>query len=1317
MKHFTTLLTVFLSIFYISSTSAQCFSEQLFDNPGEFTFIVPGMASESFLIEIEARGADGGDFLWGSNPQVDGGEGATMGASYIVNGGDELFVIVGQSGFDALGSPGGGGGGGGTAVIINGSDVLIAAAAGGGGGQLQVGFGAGASTNSTAAGGSGPGTSGGGGFNEAGQDGMGGTGGGAGTLSAQGQGGTQGVVAGPGGDGFGGGAGGSGTVGGGGGGYQGGDGATGNAGNYGGMGGDSYITTSYSSTTITTTAGSNGNGANIDGSVTILCIPSGSVEIAVVSQSNPLCFGDNTGSIEVTGLGGVAPYTYTLNGGSSQSSGLFENLSAGTYTMMLTDGANNTASVDVTIVNPSELGYNVVQVINASCFGGNDGSIEVIGFGGTTASGLYSYNLNGGAFQSSGLFTGLSAGSYNIAVQDDNGCPMDGGVSVGDQPEIVLTIIDLSNASCSTATNGTVTFSSTGGQGGFSYSLDGINFQTPATYSNLAQGDYTVTVMDSDGCTSTLDFSIGLADPFTFLILDSTDTSCDGTGGTVNMLATGGVGGFTYSIDGTSFQMSGSFAGLVAGTYTATASDGVGCTQEIEFSIDMNNVLDIMTSATGPTCQGGMDGSIDITLDDAGAPYEILWTGEGVVPTAEDQFNLGVGIYTIIVTDANGCSFIDEIILSAITNLEINQISSQDPSCNGGSNGMVVLSTTGGAAPYTYTLDGEMNNSGEFNGLMAGMYQIDVTDINGCSGEIMVTISEPDVTITLMVTNQTEAGCNGDTSGTASILAESTIGGTIFYTLAGMTNTSGDFAGLAGGSYTANATDGNGCSAEINVIITENSTLTGSIGNTSNVSCNGGNDGMVTVMAEAGSGSYMYALDSLASQESNEFTEVIAGDHTITISDTEGCSFILSFSITEPSITLNLVVDNIVDASCFGVDDGSVTFHIEGGTAPYNLMSEGNELEILDNEMQTFDDVFPGTYGVFITDANGCEMETSVIVGSPTEILFVVDSLTHVTCNGANDATISYHIEGGTAPYVVSNGEGEFEIPNNEIIFTDSGEAGDTEFVITDATGCAANFSLTVTEPEVLEFVINEQQPASCFDVSDAYISFMVVGGTAPYTLIDEDGDAIELENSETIESNEAESGIYPLTIVDANGCTIETVVTITQPEELEINNITIVDSDETGNGSITIGATGGTAPYTYGLNDNPDFQSDPTFTGLEEGMYDVTVLDANGCFVTAMATIVSTDVNDISSDVLKLSVGPNPASQLIHINMDVKEMVDMDIQVINIQGESVMKLNPSVSLGNQTISLDIENLQSGIYLINVITNRGHFTKRIAIQH
>ncbi len=412
-------LTAITTMLIVGPLGAQCFEQQTFETPGNTTFTIPGSNTETVMIEIEVKGADGAPYMLGGNPIFAGGEGALMKATFSVMGGDVLRIMVGEKGMRG-GSPAGGGGGGGSAVIINDTEVLIAAAAGGGGGNATgLGGGGQANTDSSPTGGTGLGAPGGGGFNAPGADGQVGTGGGAGTLTAPGAGGMGGVVAGDGGMGFGGGGGGAGTGGGGGGGYQGGNGGVDGA--LGGLGGDSYINTGFSSAVIETTAGATGGSVEDDGYIIVKCTTGGGdpLDIEVVSQSDPSCLGGSDGSIEVSGLQGMPPYMYSIDGGSFQSSGLFEGLAAGTYTLTVMDNDGATASVDVTLNDAEDIQYDVAVTDN-DCFGESGGEINVTVTSGGTAP--FQFGIDGGPLQPDGQFTNLADGTYDLLILDANGC-------------------------------------------------------------------------------------------------------------------------------------------------------------------------------------------------------------------------------------------------------------------------------------------------------------------------------------------------------------------------------------------------------------------------------------------------------------------------------------------------------------------------------------------------------------------------------------------------------------------------------------------------------------------------------------------------------------------------------------------------------------------------------------------------------------------------------------------------------------------------------------------------------------------------------
>lgn len=972
-------IVLLFASFYLKDINAQCFSTQTFNNAGDFTYTVPGVPATSLLIEIEAVGADGGKFLWGSNPSTDGGQGASMKASFLVNGGDNLLIMVGEKGSDAIGSPGGGGGAGGTAVVINNTDVLIAAGAGGGGGQggSNLGGGGQANTDSPAQGGAGPGTSGGGGFNEDGEDGVGGTGGGAGTLTGSGLGGIQGVVAGPGGDGFGGGGGGSGTVGGGGGGYKGGDGSPGSGGDLYGRGGDSFVNTGYSSTLIFNTAGADGGGNGLDGSVIITCIPLDGVEIQFVSQTDPSCFGSSDGQIVVSASGGLSPYTFTLDGGSSNNTGVFDDLSAGTYTVTVSDGGGSSASIQVTLGQPDQLILTVIQTENNACEGDINGSIEVEASGGT---GGYTYVING-VTQTSGSFNSLPNGTYLILAFDENNCSAEVSVEITSESMISLSINSITNVSCFSADDGSVIIFSSGGNN-FTFSLDGGDYQDSNQFSGIAAGDHVVTALDDLGCSAQISFTIVEPDELILLIEDTQDVSCFGsTDGSIEVSAMGGTGTYTYSINDGAFTNENIFISLSAGTNNVNVMDNNGCISSSMVEILSPDSLELtLTSQTDINCGEAMTGAIELNLDNSGDVMYML----GEETNTNGVFSgLDAGDYVATATTANGCMTSMTITIGQSSSITVSIDNVQNLTCDGSLDGAITVSASNGAEPYTYSIDdGDFVASGDFMDLDGSLYSITVMDSEGCITLVEVEVIEPEPLL-IEIDSKTDADCSQGTLGTINLSAT---GGTSDYTfnIGGATNNDGQFSEITQGSYMATALDNNGCivSTSFDIALVGNLVIDSYIA--TDVSCFGEEDGSISdISILGGNGNYCYTLNGGDIDSTGHFTDLGPGSYSLVAFDDIGCSDTTDVFISEPAPLTLEIVDFINDN---GTGNGSITVAANGGTKPYDY-------SINENMTQT-DSVFTSLsnneFTITVTDANGC---TTTIIHALTSITETVNSL------------------------------------------------------------------------------------------------------------------------------------------------------------------------------------------------------------------------------------------------------------------------------------------------------------------------------------
>ncbi|MEQ9405748.1 MAG: T9SS type A sorting domain-containing protein [Cyclobacteriaceae bacterium] len=518
-----------------------------------------------------------------------------------------------------------------------------------------------------------------------------------------------------------------------------------------------------------------------------------------ISSMSVSCNGDSDGYFSFSGAGGVGPYEYSIDGTNFQTSSLFENQSAGTYTITLRDANSCTATMQWEVTQPGVLTVSADATGTTTC-GGADGQIELTPAGGTFP---FRYRLNGGPPQTNPVFSGLSAGQYTISIDDSKGCISMITSTISDPvtSNITATPTDIE---CNGTATGGIVVSVNGGSSPFEYSLDGINFQTSNQFDNLVSGNYSITVKEGTGCTQTVSTVISEPSALTGTAV-ITDLSCFESGnGEISITATGGTGAIEYSIDGTNFQSGNTFTGLSAGSYDVTIIDANNCSYLINTSLD--EPLEVMAAAStsNASCIGSLDGSITVTTTNGVAPFSYSLDG-GTVQSGNVFDLLDPGTYSIAVMDANGCgSTLTDIVVEASTTI-VPSLMNVDILCNGDATGEISITTTGGTTPYEYSIDGtNYQSDATFSNLVAGSYIVTVRDANGCSGTEEIELTEPSA-LAVSVAQNDKSFVITATGGSSPY--EYSLDGTNF-------QSSSNFNDLDFGNYTFTVRDANGCTIE-----------------------------------------------------------------------------------------------------------------------------------------------------------------------------------------------------------------------------------------------------------------------------------------------------------------------------------------------------------------------------------------------------------------------------------------------------------------------------------------------------------------------
>ncbi|WP_181885216.1 gliding motility-associated C-terminal domain-containing protein [Pontibacter diazotrophicus] len=907
--------------------------------------------------------------------------------------------------------------------------------------------------------------------------------------------------------------------------------------------------------------------------------------------------GNSNGRITISGVtGGTAPFSYSKDGTNFQDGTTFSALAAGDYIITVKDDNGCLSEKTVTVGNIAGPTDFTLANTSATC-GGNNGKLEVTGVTGGTED--YTYSINGGSFQSAAAFEALRAGNYTVTVKDANGCIISKSVTVNNVAGPTNLAASLTASTCGNS-NGELTITSvTGGTEDYTYSKDGVNFQASATFTALAAGQHAITVKDDNGCTFVKSFTItNIAGP-TAVAATSQPASCQNNDGSIIAgTVTGGTASYTYSIDGSNFQTSTTFSAVAAGTYTLTAKDDNECTVSTQVTVGTNVPTRFTSTSTASTC-GNSNGQFTITGVTGGtAPYTYSKDGGATFQDAATFTALAAGTYQVRVKDAKGCTYTSSVEVSNVAG-PVFTATAQSSTC-GNSNGRITISNvTGGTAPFSYSKDGTNFQDGTtFSGLAADTYRITVKDENGCQSTVSVELENIPGPTDFTVASASSSCGRSNGSITASAVAGGTapykysIDGTNFQDAAAFTT-------VRAGNYTVTVKDYNGCIISKSVTVSDVAGPTNLSASLTASTCGDSNGELTITSVTGGTEDYTYSKDGVNFQASATFTALAAGQHTITVKDDNGCTFVKSFTITNIAGP-TAVAATSQPASCQN-NDGTITAGtVTGGTAPYSYSINGSSFQ----SETAFAGVASGTYTLTVEDDNGCTVSTEVTVGQNIPTSFT-STTTASTCGGSDGQLTITGVTGGKAPYSYSIDGTNFQ---DAATFT-ALAAGAHAITVKDDNGCTYTNQVQVNNLSGPSDLVASVRASTCGDPNGTITITSVSGGNASYTY------SLDGENFQNGASFAAlAAGEYQVSVKDANGCVYTEEVAVTDIAAPAFTATAQASTCGNSNGSITISdITGGTASFSFS-KDGENFQAGNVFSGLAAGTYNITVKDANGC-------------------------------------------------------------------------------------------------------
>jgi len=640
----------------------------------------------------------------------------------------------------------------------------------------------------------------------------------------------------------------------------------------------------------------------------------------------------------------------------------------------------------------------------------------------------------------------------------------------------------------------------------------------------LAAGTYQFTVRDTIGCTNTV--STTITEPPLLVSSGSiTNLSCYGdTTGTIDLSVSGGTPGYSYSwSNGATTQ---DLNGLSAGVYTVLITDNSQCEVRDTFEITQPaSALSSSGAVTNILCHEVHTGAIDLSVSGGTPGYTYQWlTGE----TTEDLSGLQAGVYSVLITDANGCTKRDTFtITQPATPLEMT-FSNVDILCYGDSTGSINMTVSGGTSPYNYAWSNGATSE-DLSNLKAGSYNVLVTDKNGCIKRDTVIIDQPQSPLSLSH-KKTDILCYGDKIGAIDL---SVSGGSADYTYLWSNGaTTEDLNDLVAGVYSVLVTDISGCIKRDTIEITQPASALSAKASIKDLDCYGVATGGIDLSVSGGTPEYTFNWSNGATTE--DLSDISAGVYNVTITDANQCILRDTFEVKQPKDPLGISLKQ-VNVLCYGDSTGSIDLTVGGGTSPYSYQwSNGATSEDING-------LKAGIYSVLVTDDNGCTKEDSIEVVQPSSALKADAKIVDVLCKGDEKGSIDLTVSGGTLSY-------SFEWSSGEQTEDLSGKpAGIYSVIITDANQCIVKDTIEIQEPAEKLSVSGSVTDLKCYQDNAGSIDITVSGGTATYTYSWSNGAVSE-------DLTGIAAGTFTVTVTDKNGCFVKETFVVSQPDPVVAN-------------------------------------------------------------------------------------------------------------------------------------------------------------------